>query len=137
MHMLFRSSHRNVLAVVYKRHKSRYTVTKTTTESVYTCSGLDREISYSNWASECSYIFNQTPKYLPPSDFNFNLPKRGLPEFAFVGRQVKYIASGQNVSIIFIRSNVGKSSLIKCLLNDEKIGLLEYISATLRNLSLV
>ena len=90
--MLSRISQRTALTVVCKRHKSRYTVTKTTTESVYTCSGLDREISYSKWASECSNIFNQTPKYLPPSEFNFNLPKKGLPEFAFVGRQVKNIA---------------------------------------------
>lgn len=79
-------------------------VVATTIPSLYTIESLDTTIDYSKWGLLSKSIFSQRVKYVPPSDFKFELPNTGKPEIAFIGR-----------------SNVGKSSLISCLLGQKKL----------------
>lgn len=77
---------------------------KTSIPTVYTLKELDPIISFSKTGKVSKSLFGSTMKYIPPSEFGYKLPNDGAPEFAFVGR-----------------SNVGKSSLVDCLLGNHKI----------------
>jgi GTP-binding protein len=74
---------------------------ETNVTNVYTSNKLDPEIDLSSYASNAKKIFDLNPKYIHPVEFNYELPSKGIPEFAFIGR-----------------SNVGKSSLISNLVRN-------------------
>ena len=93
--------------LIVRRITSDHNYLPSTTRSVYVSSELDAEIDYSKFTQDATKIFKYTGKYVQPSEFQFQLPKCGTPEFAFVGR-----------------SNVGKSSLISALLDEDKLGIL-------------
>ena len=88
-----------------RRMISEYNFMLSTTKNVYVSTELDAELDYSKYTQDATKIFKYTGKYIQPSEFQFQLPKCGTPEFAFVGR-----------------SNVGKSSLISALLDEDKLG---------------
>eukprot|EP01041_Mallomonas_annulata_P010227 gene10227-21324_t len=92
---------RNSLSL-QSRFRSEYTVISTNLPTVYTCSALEPHFDYLKWNPEAVRLFSLTPEYIPPSEFKYELPKSGIPEFAFVGR-----------------SNVGKSSLVRALLQSD------------------
>ena len=74
------------------------------TSSVYVSKEIDADIDYTQYAPQSTSIFKLAGKYISPSEFQYKLPEAGVPEFAFVGR-----------------SNVGKSSLIGSLLDENKL----------------
>jgi len=77
---------------------------KTSINTVYTSHLLDPTLDLDTYQSLSKQIFNYNVKYVTPKDFKYELPKHGIPEFAFVGR-----------------SNVGKSSLISTLIKNRAI----------------
>lgn len=79
---------------------------QSTTDSIYVSNDLDPHVNYNDFALDAKNIFKLSGRYIQPNEFNFKLPNGGVPEFAFVGR-----------------SNVGKSSLISALLNEDKLGI--------------
>mmetsp|Transcript_1557 Transcript_1557/g.2497 ORF Transcript_1557/g.2497 Transcript_1557/m.2497 type:complete len:301 (-) Transcript_1557:145-1047(-) len=95
-----------VIGKLFKRFKTTndWKLAPTRTESIFTISLLNPNFDYSSWAADASRLFSLDSKYISPKDFNYELPKDYIPEYAFIGR-----------------SNVGKSSLINCLLGNSKI----------------
>lgn len=77
---------------------------KSTTSSIYVSKEMGEDVDYTKYAPESTAIFKLSGKYVSPSEFQYKLPEAGVPEFAFVGR-----------------SNVGKSSLISALLDEDKL----------------
>ena len=75
------------------------------TPSIHIPTDLDPElVDYTSFLSKQRDLFGLDAKYISPADFGHKLPTGNVPEFAFVGR-----------------SNVGKSSLIRTLLGNQKI----------------
>jgi hypothetical protein len=73
--------------------------------SVYTVEAVENDLDLSHHLVEKNRIFQSMySAYIPPKDFKYSLPHLSVPELAFIGR-----------------SNVGKSSLIECLLGNRKI----------------
>ena len=89
---------------------------QSSTDSIYVSNDLDPYINYNEFALESKNIFKLTGRYIQPNEFNFKLPNGGVPEFAFVGR-----------------SNVGKSSLIQALLDEDKLGKYRWYNWYYRN----
>lgn len=83
--------------------KAALEVIVTSTPSVYTAAPIDPQYDLSMWKKE-ALLFKLPTKYIVPSEFNYEYPHMNVPEFAFVGR-----------------SNVGKSSLISCLLQNDTL----------------
>lgn len=77
---------------------------ETSVKTVYTSHILDPGLDLNTYQSLSKQIFNLHVKYVSPKEFKYELPKLGVPEFAFVGR-----------------SNVGKSSLISALLKNRAV----------------
>lgn len=77
---------------------------RSTTDSIYVSKEMDVDIDYTQYAPQSTAHFKLSGKYVSPSEFQYKLPEAGVPEFAFVGR-----------------SNVGKSSLISALLDENKL----------------
>lgn len=72
------------------------------TPSMYTLSTAPELVDYKRYEAKARGMFGLKASFLSPKDFNYELPSKGVPEFAFVGR-----------------SNVGKSTLISALLGDK------------------
>mmetsp|Transcript_10715 Transcript_10715/g.10768 ORF Transcript_10715/g.10768 Transcript_10715/m.10768 type:complete len:267 (+) Transcript_10715:204-1004(+) len=87
---------------VSSRKKIDYKVIDTNTPNVYTCDALDPNFDFKKSHPESLKLFALSTRFIPPEEFKFELPRARVPEFAFVGR-----------------SNVGKSSLIRALLNND------------------
>jgi hypothetical protein len=83
-----------------------YTPIQTNIPTIYTCSPLDPVVEFEKITARAVTLFKHTPRYVHPKELNFELPKDGIPEFAFVGI-----------------SNVGKSTLVGALLGDPSLGL--------------
>ena len=89
----------------YKRPTFTVPFTVSKTPSVFIPSDLDPElVDFSPFYGKQRELFRLDSKYLSPADFGYKPPDGNVPEFAFVGR-----------------SNVGKSSLIRTLLGNDKI----------------
>lgn len=87
------------------RSQEQSEVIRTTVPSIYTATPLTPEYpDQSRWKKDTKVLFNYPAKFCIPSEFNYEYPVNNVPEFAFVGR-----------------SNVGKSSLISCILKDDKL----------------
>ena len=67
------------------RRKSTYSVVQSSLESIYVCSDMDSNIKFNALNTD---IFGNKAEFVPPSLFNYSLPSKGTPEFAFVGRYV-------------------------------------------------
>jgi hypothetical protein len=73
--------------------------------SVFTVEAVGNDLDLTHHLIEKNRIFQSMySAYIPPKDFKYSLPHLSAPELAFIGR-----------------SNVGKSSLIDCLLGNRKI----------------
>lgn len=81
-----------------------FTVTSTNLAGLYTISLLEPSFDYQKWSGDSKKIFSLSPVYVSPAEFNYELPRANVPEIAFVGR-----------------SNVGKSSLVRALLGNDKL----------------
>lgn len=81
-----------------------FSVTSTNLPGLYTVSLLDPSFDYHKYSAASAKIFSLNAAYVPPVEFNYELPRGKVHEIAFVGR-----------------SNVGKSSLVRALLGNEKI----------------
>jgi GTP-binding protein len=93
------------LKITTKRISNKsFNVVSTSIPSVYTVDELDTTLELNKWKAQANELFKSSVKYIHPSEFKYQLPNNGIVEFAFVGR-----------------SNVGKSSLISCLLGDKKL----------------
>ena len=78
---------------------------KSRTPSIYIPSALNPDlVDNACYSPDRSKIFSLSTKFISPSEFDYALPTKFVPEFAFIGR-----------------SNVGKSSLVGTLLNNKKI----------------
>ena len=69
-----------------KVDKNKWTLSRCSTDSIYTISILDNNIDYSHFTPQASQLFRQESKYISPQELHFELPRGGVPEFAFVGR---------------------------------------------------
>jgi hypothetical protein len=55
---------------------------------MFTCTPLDPSLVGFSRAIEmqAAELFSLPPAYVPPKELNYQLPERGIPEIAFVGR---------------------------------------------------
>ena len=94
-----------VIIIFRKLENSNFsTYIPTINPSVFAIPEIDPNINLSMWKHETHKFFSHSPKYIHPSEMNYEYPRGNTPEFAFCGR-----------------SNVGKSSLIESLLGNPKI----------------
>lgn len=82
-----------------------FTPLRTNVPTIYTCAPLEPIVELDSISAQTGSLFKQGATYVSPKLLNYELPKDGLPEFAFVGR-----------------SNVGKSTLVGTLLGDKSLG---------------
>lgn len=92
---------------VAEGHLPDFTPLRTNIPTIYTCVPLEPRLELDYISNRANILFKQVPKYIAPKDLSYELPRDGLPEFAFVGR-----------------SNVGKSTLIAELLGAQGLGYL-------------
>ncbi len=66
----------------------QFQVLATNIPTMFTCTPLDpKEIGFpSNALQLAGRLFGLPAKYVPPKEFNYQLPTSRTPEFAFVGR---------------------------------------------------
>ena len=67
------------------RYKTEYTAISTNIPTVYTYNALDPHMDQ-KWIPESNKLFEMSTKFIPPVDFKYEVPRDGVPEFAFVGR---------------------------------------------------
>lgn len=82
-----------------------FTALRTNIPTIFTCTPLDPVVHLDYITARCNVLFKQPARYVAPKELGYELPRDGLPEFAFVGR-----------------SNVGKSTLIAELLGNRGLG---------------
>lgn len=97
--------HRQITTKFSKVVSGSSKVIQSKTPTIYIPDALNPElVDNTRLKGESGKIFNLRTRYIPPSTFNYALPKGNVAEFAFIGR-----------------SNVGKSSLVGTLLNNASI----------------
>lgn len=77
---------------------------ETSSPNLYTSKSLSPEYDLSKLVGIAASLFSYETEYISPASLNYKLPNENVPEFAFIGR-----------------SNVGKSSLIDCLLGNKSL----------------
>jgi hypothetical protein len=83
--------------------------------SVFTNSLLDSNIDYNPWSSNAKTLFNSRTEYVGPERFNYELPKNGIPEFAFIGRLIVILNLSIHVSLkqhLIIEINITDQMLV-------------------------
>lgn len=80
-----------------------FQVRNTDLPTIFTIDPIPPETDLNSYKSKMKSNFSLSYDYLSPEDLNYKFPVNGKPEFAFIGR-----------------SNVGKSSLISSLLNNDR-----------------
>ena len=69
-----------------RRLKNDWTVTPTSTDSVFTITLLNPNFNYEAFTADASKLFRQNSRHIAPKELNYELPSNNIPEFAFVGR---------------------------------------------------
>mmetsp|Transcript_28993 Transcript_28993/g.39826 ORF Transcript_28993/g.39826 Transcript_28993/m.39826 type:complete len:252 (-) Transcript_28993:91-846(-) len=79
-------------------------IVRTSVPSIYSIESAGVELNLSKFVPLSKTLFSSPVSFISPQILNFKLPTNGIPEFAFIGR-----------------SNVGKSSMISCLLGNKSL----------------
>jgi ribosome biogenesis GTPase A len=91
---------KNIATLTSKLQHNKFIQTEINT--IYTVNELSKTLDLYKYGNESKELFMKSlTSYISPLQFNHKLPSSGIPELAFIGR-----------------SNVGKSSLIDCLLGN-------------------
>ena len=91
---------KNITKLTSKLQHNKFIQTEINT--IYTVNELSKSLDLYKYGNESKELFMKSlTSYISPLQFNHKLPSSGIPELAFIGR-----------------SNVGKSSLIDCLLGN-------------------